>query len=76
MPPRTVPASDPRMVEIARQTKELAVELAGPGASVEEIELFVDSIRREVVARALREERAARTATDPPRSARAKSRRR
>jgi methionine aminopeptidase len=76
MPPRTVPASDPRMVEIARQTKELAVELAGPGASVEEIELFVDSIRREVVARALREERAARTATDPPRPARAKSRRR
>lgn len=76
MAPRVVPASDARMVEIVRQMRKLAVELAGPGASVEEVELFVGSIRREVVARALREERAARATTDLPRAARAKSRRR
>jgi len=58
--------------------RELAVELAGPGALFEEVELFVEAIRKELAAQMRRDESEERAATNvtarPPRATRAKPR--
>ena len=47
---------DRRVDELSHRMRTLAHELAGPEASFEDIEMFVQAIRAEVDARALREE--------------------
>ena len=68
---------DPRVVELSRRMRELAREVAGPRASFADFEGVVEATRGEVVAEALREERAASAPSVPAsRATRAKPRRR